>query len=289
MAKFTPILGNISGKIAGNVFAFNKAGFYIRSFRSPVQPNTLNQLTVRSLFSSAVTLWHSLTDIQKGEWNAFATTAFKAKHPVVGMIYSGYNAFVSLYNQASNVAMRISVDPAEIIYPASVTNVPAVFMPSSSAPSSTLSGNITDYLGAPLGIQLHDFVYDRANAKWTSTFNLIGNTGPTIAGPGPSFIDPVSGDDVGIAIYISKPVQQINQFVPNPEFNLLTVIEPLGTTDDWTTANRLEISSFSIEEFDHAKYAPVQNAIYQANAYLVSANGQSVSIGAAKFTYDAIP
>jgi hypothetical protein len=289
MAKFTPILGNISGKIAGSVFAFNKAGFYIRSFRSPVQPNTLNQLTARGLFGAAVTLWHSLSDVQKGEWNAFATSAFKAKHPVTGMIYSGYNAFVSLYNQASNLAMRMNADPSEVIYPVGVTNTPTVFMPSQDAPNSTLSGNITDFQGNPLSIQLYDFVYNRTDQKWTSTFLLVGNTGPTIAGTGPNFIDPVSLQDVGIAIYISKPVQQINQFVPNPEFNLLTVIEPLGQTDEWTTAARIEIESFSITQFDHAKYQPVQNAIYQANAYLVAKNGQSVSIGAAKFTYDAIP
>jgi hypothetical protein len=289
MAKFTPILGNISGKLSGSVFAFNKAGFYIRSFRNPVQPNTINQLTARSIFSSAVTLWHSLSNIEKGNWNSFATGAFKAKHPVSGMIYSGYNAFVSLYNQASNLANRISPDAPTVTHPALVTVTPTAFLPSVTAPSSTLSGNITDVDDFPLGIQLWDFVYNKTDLIFTSRFRLVGNVGPTISGPGPQFFDPISHQAVGIAIYISKPVQQTNQFVPNPEFNLLTIIPPLGQLDDWTSSNDLDIETMPLPDFTYAKFTLLQNATYQASAYLVSAAGQSICIGSAKFVYDAIP
>lgn len=285
MAKFTPILGNISGKLAGSVFAFNKAGFYIRSFRSPVQPNTINQLTARGIFAASVSIWHSLDDMLKGRWNAFATSAFKAKHPVTGMIYSGYNAFVSLMNQASYLASKMASNPTEVLTPANVTTTPGSFIPSQTPPYGTLSGYITDTAGEPLLIQLTSFEFNANDNVFNSTYRLTGNVGPVVSGPGPSFADPINQIPVGIALYISKPTQQVNQFVPNPEFNLVSIIEPLGVLDDWTTSNELILASDECANFQHNKFNLVDKMTYQVNAYIVSEQGQSMFIGSAKYEH----
>jgi hypothetical protein len=285
MAKFTPILGNISGKLAGSVFAFNRAGFYLRSFRSPVMPNSLPQLRARALFTAAVSAWHALTNVTKGEWNSFAASFFKSKHPVTGVSYSGYNAFVSMRNQALNLIAQVADNPPTILMPALVTLTAGTFEVADRPPGHALSSSIRDCEGLPLGIQLVAFMCTSQGQTCTADFNLIGNFGVGTGDEGPNFIDSIGGEDVGIAIYISKPTQQDTQYVSNPEHTLLTIIAPLGQLEDWTSSHVLSIESECTKNFIYANQQPFTQVTMQATAYLVSKSGQSQPIGVAKFAW----
>ena len=72
-ALFIPLLGNISGRIAGNVFSRTRSGFIIRNGVVPVNPNTPGQNKARadlSFFSSAFS--QTLTQAQRDGWLAYA-------------------------------------------------------------------------------------------------------------------------------------------------------------------------------------------------------------------------
>lgn len=73
MALFKPILGQISGKIAGNVFAHNKAGAYIRQHVVPTNPNTPLQAVYRAMMSAITSRWQTVVTIeQKAAWASYA-------------------------------------------------------------------------------------------------------------------------------------------------------------------------------------------------------------------------
>ena len=72
MAKFTPIAGQITGRIAGVVYSRNKYGHYVRAFRAPRQPGSTPQMRVRAHFLNASTSWRALSEAQRSAWNAYA-------------------------------------------------------------------------------------------------------------------------------------------------------------------------------------------------------------------------
>ena len=73
MALFKPILGYISGKVAGNVFSRNAAGSYLRQWVKPVQPQTERQTQQTELIAGLSRDWGStLTVAQRAAWKALA-------------------------------------------------------------------------------------------------------------------------------------------------------------------------------------------------------------------------
>lgn len=78
MAIFNPILGHLSGRVAGIVFSHNKGGPYVRSGTTPTNPNTSRQQITRSILASYSTFWLSnLDQASRDAWDVWAAT-----HPV---------------------------------------------------------------------------------------------------------------------------------------------------------------------------------------------------------------
>lgn len=61
-----------SGKIAGQVYARNRAGNYVRAWAKPVNPTTVRQSEVRSQFGMSATEWGMLVQSAIDNWNAYA-------------------------------------------------------------------------------------------------------------------------------------------------------------------------------------------------------------------------
>jgi hypothetical protein len=59
---------SVSGSIAGNTFARNKGGAYVRTKASPTQPQTARQVEVRAIFTQVSQAWRNLTDAQRTAW-----------------------------------------------------------------------------------------------------------------------------------------------------------------------------------------------------------------------------
>lgn len=85
----------MSGSIAGNVFARNRSGFYVRARTHPINPNTSNQQAVRGILTYLSARWSgTLTAAQRTAWNLYASSV-AMKNKLGEVIYlSGYNHYL---------------------------------------------------------------------------------------------------------------------------------------------------------------------------------------------------
>lgn len=74
--KFTPgiAVGAMSGSKGGTTASHNRNGQYFRNRSIPVNPNTPAQTEVRNRISSLSSAWRSLSQAQRDQWSAVAST-----------------------------------------------------------------------------------------------------------------------------------------------------------------------------------------------------------------------
>lgn len=72
LVKFGNGTAAMSGKVAGNVYARNKAGAYVRSWAKPTSTPTIKQSQNRARFGNQSALWGALTSGQRDGWNGAA-------------------------------------------------------------------------------------------------------------------------------------------------------------------------------------------------------------------------
>lgn len=100
-----------SGKVGGHVAARNRAGAYIRTKVTPINPQTVAQQGVRNSFTTNSQAWKGLTEAQRGAWNS-AVEDFKSTD-VFGDLKSpsGFNLYMRLNNNLLAAGQAIIPDP----------------------------------------------------------------------------------------------------------------------------------------------------------------------------------
>lgn len=95
-AKFGIVVVDGRGKSNGNVYAKNRAGNYIRTKVTPVNPRTASQLNQRSSVTSLSQYWRDLSESNRAAWNA-AVVNFQ-KTDIFGDLRkpSGFNLYMRL-------------------------------------------------------------------------------------------------------------------------------------------------------------------------------------------------
>ncbi len=95
-AKFGIVVVDGRGKSNGNVYAKNRAGNYIRTKVTPVNPRTGAQLGQRSSVSNLSQAWRALSEANRAAWNA-AVVNFQ-KTDIFGDLRkpSGFNLYMRL-------------------------------------------------------------------------------------------------------------------------------------------------------------------------------------------------
>lgn len=74
MAIFNPILGDLRGRLAANVFSHNKGGSYVRLGTTPTNPQTSRQQTTRQILGTRAAQWSAgLTQDQRDAWDVYAS------------------------------------------------------------------------------------------------------------------------------------------------------------------------------------------------------------------------
>lgn len=119
--KFGAIVVDGSGKIGGHVASKNRAGAYLRTKVTPVNPSTTFQQNARGLLGSLSTQWSGLSAAQRLSFNN-AVSQF-AKTDIFGDLKnpSGFNLFVKLNSNLVNSGQaQITTAPekVEIVYEA---------------------------------------------------------------------------------------------------------------------------------------------------------------------------
>lgn len=90
----------ISGSMAGNTFARNRFGNYVRARTKPVNPRSPGQITIRTLLSYLAEIWHTtLDDVKRGQWETYANAINMNNRLGEAIKLTGFNHFIR-----SNVA-----------------------------------------------------------------------------------------------------------------------------------------------------------------------------------------
>lgn len=283
MARAEFINSILSGKLGGSVFSRNKAGYYVRRWANPTNPQTTGQMRARATLASVASAWHSLTDADKGAWNSYAVTDFKAKFGnKPGVTYSGFNAFVSNTNVQKNM-VDIGVEPT---MQATITATFEDLVPSYVAPGGPMSAQIQDDNNANLGILLSSATLDIASSTMDLQFTFdrpIGGTGP--AEVLPVFVDAINETKVGIVITGSLPGVQSNQAIPNPDFLILGATQIFDEVTAWLTPAATTFQmTIATQPSSQFKMWYQSNDIIEFRAYLYNILGQTQPIGTFKGT-----
>lgn len=95
LIKFGGGIIQMSGSIAGNTFARNRYGNYVRARTKPVNPNTAQQNLVRSVVATLTARWaQTLTAVQRTAWNLYADNV-NMKNKLGETIHlSGFNHYI---------------------------------------------------------------------------------------------------------------------------------------------------------------------------------------------------
>jgi len=287
MAKFTPLYGNISGKLGANVFAHGKGGSYIRIFRPPTNPNSLAQQSARAAFGLNSKAWASLTSVQKGSWNSFASSIFSPKNPKPGVSYSGCAAYSSCLNQIASLSKVAGtfgedltlVTPVELTYVNYVAGI--------SAPTSLFSALISpsDIAGeSSFSLSAIALTVDDACEL---TFTTSESGVDVSAWTNFRYKGKANEENFGFAVYVERRA--------GGEGNSLGQIQPLLFGACKPITNELEFTegtpaigmgikfSTSLNLAD-SKYPLAAGDVVLASVYAVSKSGNSVLIGSLETT-----
>ncbi len=110
-AKFGAIVVAGSGKIGGHVASRNRAGAYLRTKVTPVNPSTTAQATARNRLAGISQGWRGLTAAQRSSWNQ--SVGDFSKTDVFGDLKnpSGFNLYQRLNNNLLNIGQSAITSP----------------------------------------------------------------------------------------------------------------------------------------------------------------------------------
>lgn len=95
LVKFGGGIIQMTGSIAGNTYARNRYGNYVRARTKPVNPNTDLQNTIRAALATLSTRWAQTLDAdQRTAWNLYASSVAMKNRLGESIYLSGYNHYI---------------------------------------------------------------------------------------------------------------------------------------------------------------------------------------------------
>lgn len=273
------MIGELSGKLGGNVFARNKSGAYIRQYVIPVDPNTQAQADARVAFGTSSSSYHSLDSVLKNQWGNFAQNLYLPKNGINTGQYSGFNAFVALRNVVQNAGKLLISTPTVLVNgtpntPEDLVGYAATGMP----PSSSIQGNL---LLATGGGTIQPFLTNttvNTTGAFTFTLSLGSSTSPTPT----NIAEQLSNGGsqlIGFAVFMSNPVQQSQMFIANPEIINLGYIPNIALeTGTGTGVETIQVGGVALSPEKYQNWVTADNWV-RITVYMTTLNGQMIRIG----------
>jgi len=116
LIKFGGGVIQMSGSIAGNTFARNRYGNYVRARTKPVNPNSVMQQAVRSSMSYLTNYWsQTLTSAQRTAWNLYGSSVAMKNRLGESTYLTGFNHFIRS-NSILKRSARAVVAPGPVIF-----------------------------------------------------------------------------------------------------------------------------------------------------------------------------
>lgn len=95
LVKFGGGVVQMSGSIAGDTFARNRYGNYVRARTKPVNPNTARQVEVRSAITELTARWgQTLTAAQRTAWNLYGSNVSMKNRLGEAIFLTGFNHYI---------------------------------------------------------------------------------------------------------------------------------------------------------------------------------------------------
>ena len=173
----------MSGSIAGNTFARNRSGNYVRARTKPVNPNTQAQQDIRTIMSVLSNHWSTvLTAPQRTGWATYAA-AIAMKNRLGESIYlTGFNHFVRSNTEWVNRGgVATATGPTVLLLPAKdatfaisasvATQKISVTFDNTASLAAVVAGRMYVYMGVPRNITRNFF-----NGPWKYMDMIGGNT-----------------------------------------------------------------------------------------------------------------
>lgn len=91
--KFGGGVTEMSGSIAGNTFARNRYGAYVRARTVPTNPQTAAQVKIRACMAQLKTAWLALSAAQRAAWATYAANVAMTNRLGETIYLSGYNMY----------------------------------------------------------------------------------------------------------------------------------------------------------------------------------------------------
>lgn len=180
----------MSGSIAGNVFARNHYGNYARARTKPINPNTTLQQQVRSALSELTARWSQvLTAVQRTAWNLYGSSVAMTNKLGETVYLTGFNHYI----RSNTFRARFNKTPVDIgpvIFELPETDPTFTITASEGAQQITVNfddtadwddedgGFLAYYQGSPQNAQRNFF-----GGPWKLLSYTVGATGAPVASP----------------------------------------------------------------------------------------------------------
>lgn len=125
MALIRPILGELSGHIAGNTFSRNKGGLYVKRTAHPTNPNTARQQELRTLLSHGSGSWSAMAPTVRQAWRDYAANNPRINRLGETFNLTGHQMFVALRSAAVDAGFPAFTDPPVELAPAPLLTLSA--------------------------------------------------------------------------------------------------------------------------------------------------------------------
>jgi len=116
LVKYGGGIVQMSGSIAGNTFARNRYGNYVRAKTKPVNPNTARQVGIRAALAELTSRWsQTLTDNQRIAWQLYADSV-NMKNKLGEVIkLSGFNHYIRSNVMRNRIGLGV-IDDGPVIF-----------------------------------------------------------------------------------------------------------------------------------------------------------------------------
>ncbi len=116
LVKYGGGIIQMSGAIAGNVFARNHYGNYVRARTKPVNPNSPGQVAVRAALDALVQRWSvTLTPVQRAAWNLYGSNVAMKNKLGESVFLTGFNHYVRS-NTAFKRQLNLQQDAGPVVF-----------------------------------------------------------------------------------------------------------------------------------------------------------------------------
>ena len=119
LVKFGGGIVAMAGKMAGNVFARNRSGSYVRQWTKPVNPQSARQVAIRNILAFLAQEWKdTLTALQRGVWETYADAISMQNRLGESIKLSGFNHFIRSNSAIMTCGLSyVAAGPTELSLP----------------------------------------------------------------------------------------------------------------------------------------------------------------------------